>query len=705
MTHQVKTKNIDQLLSGLAESVELECKLAIGRDGKGAVPQALWETYSAFANTRGGIILLGIKEKPRGRFVVEGVQDTEKIITDLFNTLNNSSKVSLNLIGDSDVEVLNIDGRSVIKITVPQASRKQKPIYLGSNPFNGNTYRRLHEGDRYYDDESVKRMLAEQVEDERDSKILSGFTWDDIDPQSFAIYRQMLKDTKPNHPFLELDDFGLFKKIKGWRIDRETGEEGLTLAGLLMFGQWDAIQDAAPHYFVDYQERPEAKAELRWVDRLVPDGTWSGNLFDFYRIVYRKLTNPDNLKVPFILKAGQRQDDTPIHEAIREALVNTLVHADYSGRVSVLVVKRPDMFGFRNPGDMRIPIDRAVQGGESDCRNRIMHQMFLMIGLGERAGSGIPKIYSGWNWRHWRRPALYEIDEPSQTLLELRMLELMPEEVQQQLQERFGEAYSLLPSLERLILATAAIEQVVSHSRITEISTVHSFDITQALQSLVKKDMLVLKGRGRGTVYHLTGASLPTPAEVFGAALPPFTEQPVASDDLNPHSDDLANNCDDLNSHSDDLANNCDDLNPHSDDLAKSTDNIAGEIDRYGRWVSNALPAPAIHNLEALNSEFRSQLEAIAYEPLHKGKVSKEVMRQVLLQLCTRQFVTRNCLALLVNRTPDALRQQYLSLMVREKKLSLAFPQNPNDNRQAYIATASLNDLTPQTSPLTNSKE
>ena len=698
MTHKVEAVNVNEWLAGLSESSELECKLAAGRDGKGAVPQSLWETYSAFANTHGGVILLGIKEKSRGRFIVEGVQDTEKVIMDLFNTLNNPSKVSVNLICDSDVEVLDIDGQSVIKITVPQASRKQKPVYLGGNPLGKNTYRRLHEGDRPCDDESVKRMLAEQIEDERDSKILSGFTWDDIDQQSFSIYRQMLKDTKPNHPFLEFDDFGLLKKIKGWRKDRQTGEEGLTLAGLLMFGHWDAIQEAAPHYFVDYQERPEAKAELRWIDRLVPDGTWSGNLFDFYRIVYRKLTNPDSLKVPFLLKAGQRQDDTPIHEAIREALVNTLVHADYSGRVSVLVVKRPDMFGFRNPGDMRIPLDRAVQGGESDCRNRIMHQMFLMIGLGERAGSGIPKIYSGWNWQHWRRPALYEIDEPPQTLLELRMLELMPEEIQQQLQERFGDDYSALPRLERLILATAAIEQVVSHSRIAEISTEHSFDITQALQSLVKKDMLKLKGHGRGAFYHLAGASLPTPADVFGAALTPFPELPVDSDDLATRSDDLTVS-------SDDLATSSDDLKVNSDDLEKYSDDITGKLDDYGRWASSALPAPAIHDLEALESEFRSQLENIAYEPLHKGKVSKEVMRRVILQLCAGQFVTRNCLAQLVDRTPDALRQQYLSMMVREKKLSLAFPQNPNDNRQAYIATASLHELATQKLSLTNSKE
>ena len=57
------------------------------------------------------------------------------------------------------------------------------------------------------------------------------------------------------------------------------------------------------------------------MDRLYPDGSWSGNLFEFFRRVYRKLTA--DLKVPFALKEGQRQDDTPVHEALREALVNT----------------------------------------------------------------------------------------------------------------------------------------------------------------------------------------------------------------------------------------------------------------------------------------------------------------------------------------------------------------------------------------------
>lgn len=57
------------------------------------------------------------------------------------------------------------------------------------------------------------------------------------------------------------------------------------------------------------------------------------------------------------------------------------------------MVKRPDLFGFRNPRDLRVPVDVAIQGGNSDCRNRALQTMFRLVGLGEQSGSGIPKIF------------------------------------------------------------------------------------------------------------------------------------------------------------------------------------------------------------------------------------------------------------------------------------------------------------------------
>jgi len=103
----------------------------------------------------------------------------------------------------------------------------------------------------------------EQIEDDRDARILPGFGLADLDPDSLRIYRQMLADKKPGHPFLDHQGEAFLQQLGAWRRDRQSGEHGLTLAGLLMFGTWSAIQEAVPHYFVDYQERPEAKTELR----------------------------------------------------------------------------------------------------------------------------------------------------------------------------------------------------------------------------------------------------------------------------------------------------------------------------------------------------------------------------------------------------------------------------------------------------------
>lgn len=653
-------------LSILAETVELECKLAQGEDGKGTVPKDFWPTYASMANTHGGVVLLGVREK-NGQFSVAGIEDVEKVRRDLFNTLNNPAKVNVNLLTDADVEEHVLDGKTLLVVRIPPAPRKQKPVYLNGQPM-GNTWRRLNDGDRRCDDETVRRMLAEQVEDERDARILAHYSIADLDMESLRVYRQMLRDEKPGHPFLELDDTEFLRKIGGSRRDRETGQAGLTLAGLLMFGEWSAIQEALPHYFVDYQERPEARTERRWVDRLVPDGSWSGNVFDFYRRVYRKLVA--DLKVPFALKDGQRQEDTPVHVALREALVNTLVHADYTGRVSILVVKRPDMFGFRNPGGLRLPLEQVIHGGESDCRNRLMHQMFLMIGLGERAGSGIPKIYSGWKSQHWRQPLLREKDEPEQTLLELHMLDLLPESVVSELHTRFGHKFDDLGHGERLILATAAIEQVVNHARLAEISDLHPHDLSLALARLEREDMLHSGGRSRGKVYFLPGARPISPEQVFAEA---------------PSSGNLESSSGHIEASSGHKKTSSGYKEPSTGHIELPS-SAATTRDVNGCLVSDYLDRPIVNDLDLLAPELRQELEALAEAPRRKARLKPEEMEAVILAVCKGRYLTLSALAKLVDRNSDTLRKTHLDNLVKSRRIKRAFPGTPTHEKQAYRA-------------------
>ncbi len=500
-------------IAALRESFDIECKLAQGRDGKGALPKDFWETYSAFANTSGGDVFLGLKENSDQSYELAGVEDTEKVINELWTGLNNPQKSSVNILREHWVKVLLIDGKQVVQVHVPQAPRNQKPVYIKGNPLAG-TYKRLNSTDLLQSEEVVRRMLAEQVEESRDAEILKGYGVDDLAMESFSAYRQLYINRQPDHPWNQNDTEEFLYNIGAWGKDREVGRSGLTRAGLLMFGTLRAIKETFPNYMLDYQERPEARTEARWVDRFTLDGSWSGNVFDFYRQVIRRLTA--DLKVPFQLDGDQRQDDTLVHKALREALVNTLIHADYSGRASILAVKRPDMFGFRNPGLMRVPVDMAISGGDSDCRNRLLQDMFRFIGLGENAGSGLPKIFQGWSSQHWREPTLREKREPAeQTLLELHMLSLIPEKVQNQLRDSLGgTVFDALSEDERMVLVTAQIETTVDHSRMMQILDIHPKDLTALFSTLVEKNLLKHDGSGRGRVYFLSSA----PAEALGVS-------------------------------------------------------------------------------------------------------------------------------------------------------------------------------------------
>ena len=634
----------------LRESVDLECKLAAGRDGKGALPEDFWPTYSSFANTEGGIVLLGVREKQE-HFIVEGVVNVAKVRKELFDALNNRQKVSANLLTDSQVREIQLEGRTVVVVEIPRATRKQRPVHLTTNPLAGHTYRRLNDGDRPLPDDEVKRMLAEQVEDSRDDRILPGYDMDDIDFGTFRAYRQIFANREPGHPWNAAEDREFLRQIGGWRKDRETGESGLTVAGLLMFGRFTAIQEELPNFMLDYQERPEARNEKRWIDRVTLDGKWSGNLYDFYRKVYLKLTA--DLKVPFQLEKGERKDETPVHEALREALANVLVHADYSDRASVLVVKRPDMFGFRNPGLMRIPVEIALQGGEPDCRNRTLHKIFRFVGVGEQAGTGIPKILYGWQTQHWNPPKLYDTPLPyNQTLLELRMVDLFPEEIIAGLKGRFGGGFERLNHVERVALALAASEGTVNHARLRAVTTEHPVDLSKTLQHLTQAGMLESTG-GRGAVYHLPGEAIPTPDEVFG---PPAR---ISA--------------------------------PSSPNLSGSSPNLDEKRDGDGCLISEQLALPVIDDLGALSAQLRGHLESLATAPRSKGKVDREVLIQVILQLCEGRFVMLRSLAELVHRKPETLRDQYLSKLVRERKLTLAFPKTPTHERQAYTTTGATN--------------
>jgi len=257
--------NIQDILNALdlGEDKDWEFKAA-----KGGLPGNLWDTYSAMANTDGGCIVLGIKEKDGGEFEVQGLDDPSKTEQDFWNLVNNRQKISLNLLANNDVRIEQINERSVLVVQVPRATRTQRPVFVGQNPLDG-TFRRYNEGDYKCSRDEVGRMLADQAEEPADSLILENFHIDDLDDPSIQQYRNRFSARTPQHPWLAEDLTGLLERLGGWRRDRNSGMEGLTVAGLLMFGKDEAIRDpaAVPQYHLDYREKLSDDPDVRWTDR------------------------------------------------------------------------------------------------------------------------------------------------------------------------------------------------------------------------------------------------------------------------------------------------------------------------------------------------------------------------------------------------------------------------------------------------------
>jgi len=111
------------------ENNRIEAKKAVG-----GLLRSIWETYSAFANTAGGFILLGVEEQADKSLRAVGLPDPGKLVADFWNTVNDRQKVNVNILTNKNVNIAEADGHRIVVIEVPRADRRDKPIYIGADP-------------------------------------------------------------------------------------------------------------------------------------------------------------------------------------------------------------------------------------------------------------------------------------------------------------------------------------------------------------------------------------------------------------------------------------------------------------------------------------------------------------------------------------------------------------------------------------------
>ena len=616
---------LDTLLN-LTECDDIEFKSAAG-----GFPSSFWDTYSAFANTDGGTIVFGVKEAD-GKFTLNGLSEEqiEKYKKDFWNSVNNRSTISCNLMNEKDVCDAEYKGYRFLLFFIPRASKDQRPVFKTTDPYNG-TFKRNFEGDYRCSKQEVRRMFADA--DDRhpaDSRILKNYTMDDMDMETIQAYRQKFSISSPDHPWLALSDIDLLKRLGGYRKDRETGEEGFTVAGLLMFGKSESITDVecTPNFFPDYREHLTEDENVRWTNRICADGTWEANLFNFYQRVLPRLQSV--LPKPFRLEGNIRKEETPAHIAVREALINLCVHADYTEDASLVVRHNTNAFIFSNPGTMLVSKEQYYSGGESVCRNKSLQKMFSMLGVAEKAGSGTDKILNGWRESNWRAPMINERQSPDKVELIMPMESLLSENTKSRLEEIFGRLVSTLEHDVLSVLALACDEGSVTNERLRYSLNLHKGEISALLKQMCQKRLLVAQGHGRGMRYYLP-----------------------------------ENNRNDLFS----LVNDFQEDATFSD--SGITSKLIGEVNRE---TSNDNRGTSNDNKGTSNDNKGTS---------SKKRLSKQEMDSLVISVC-QDWMDKDEIAKKISRTVKYVSDVILPRMLKEEALEMLYPGIPNHPKQKY---------------------
>lgn len=467
----------------LGESFDIELKRSTDK-----LPKAFWETYSSFSNTSGGYIILGVTETGDG-IKISGVSGAHKIIKDMCNTANNLDKVSFNNIENKNIKTFSIDDKEIILIYIPELPTHKKPLYLDGNI--KKTYIRKNEGDYVATAEDLRRFLR-NAHGDLDSELLSEYSIEDLNRDSILRFKNIIHNRKPSANYLEMDNIQFLIQMGVFQIDRADHRlPKMTVAGLLFLGKLDAIAQKFPHFHLDYINTRGIKSSERWKDRVCSGDLeyMEMNLFEYFLIVSEKLRA--TITDPFALDDKSiRKTPVELNTALREALANMIIHADYFDTETELKVVVEDLdYVFINPGTMLVSDLQFFTGGKSLPRNNTLIQFFRRMGISDRAGTGGKEIYDMAQRNQYQQPELKH--DLASTALKIWVGTPTP-----------AQLYPNISSDACKILECLGLESELSSSDIQAETGLSTYFLHKSLDELKKNGLIIVHGKGRATKYN-----------------------------------------------------------------------------------------------------------------------------------------------------------------------------------------------------------
>jgi len=604
------------------------------------IGKSILETICAFANEPGldgGWLLLGVVRDEMALFpgyAVEGVSDPDKLATDLASQC--ASVFNQRLRVDIRTEVLN--DTPVLVVYVPEAQPQDKPVYIQSSGLPKGAYRRIGSSDQRCTEDDLGIFYQSRGHESFDRALVPDATLDDLDDAAIANYRQARAETNPDAEELNWNDLDLLQGLNAVRRNPD-GQWQPTVAGLLLFGKPMALRRSFPMTRVDYIRVPGRE----WVpqpDRRFDTVELRAPLFSLLRRTLAAIV--DDLPKAFGLdeNALQRRDTPTLPQrALREALVNALMHRNYRAHAPVQVIRYANRLEIRNPGFSLKSLEHLGEPGTLP-RNPNIAQILHETRYAETKGSGIRAMREAMESAGLAPPLFVSDRSQDQFVIHFLFQHFLGEDDLHWL-SRFKKLNLSNEEARALVILreTGAIDNA-AYRALNKVDTVTA---STALRRLRDAGLVSQQGRGAATWYQPTLQMLGEQAQQDGQGAP-------------------------LSSKSGALSSKSGALSSKSGALSSKSGGLSSKLKTESR---NAL-------LDQLPGQLAARVGGLGH------RHPPEQIRELIVALCRHRPWKIEELAILLARNPETIRHNYLRPLLAQQRIQMTLPGTPNSPLQAY---------------------
>ena len=624
----------------LEQNVEIDIEAKRVKDKVG---DSVMQTICAFSNSGTGYLILGVSEKDESHdyFWISGVTNAE----DIFSNIQNNCRSQFTTSIDIDGGIATIEGKTVLVIEVRELDKSAKPcgFISGGNKKNYSktgVWLRGINGDYEATANELQPLFMAKLGHDYEQTILPSATMDDIDPKHIERYRKLREKIKPNATELEYNDTELLLAL-----DVATEKEGIiypNVAGILLFGSDKALRRLMPSARVDYIRN----AGTVWVEDVDKRFQYTNDLREAIITMIPKLeaTVIDDLPKHFNLPPNSlTRADTPIlpQAVVREAIVNMLMHRDYAVNRPSQINRFSDRIEFSNAGYSLKPIEKILEGQKgSELRNPIIAQVLYDLTFAETKGSGITIMNRGLK-NAGLSPVIFKSNRAyNDCETVLRLQQLIAEEEMLWLKH-----FDSLTDKEAEVLILAKKMGQITNKDIRENIGLDTLQASSILRKFCKNDYLVQHGKSNSSYYTLSSFYFEN------------LEEDVSTNNSPRYSD---------------------------NDQSTSINESSTSINEPSTGINDVI---IIKEVADLSDDMLMSLQSIVVSAQVRGRFTPEQSKRIVLQICQKQFMSSSILKHFLNREIDTIRRKYLSPLLKEGLLELAYPKTLQHPSQAYRTT------------------